>query len=171
MCLCLFVCLRACACVRCALVICLQIAEKLSERCFHYNTPDDEHRGTLALCLTLKKLVSFIQAFSSVPPRFKQQVQDCVLRALVRREFDLDRLRFDDDDDDDDDGLGSLDNDRPGGGGRGHNHHDSYGDGGHGGGGAGGGGAGGSAADVAAKRMACVKDYRKILTDIFKQVW
>ena len=71
------------------------IAPMLCERRFHYNSAEDERQGRHALCRTLRKFVSVIQSFSSVLPRFRQTVQDTALKALVRREFDLENLQFD----------------------------------------------------------------------------
>eukprot|EP00750_Incisomonas_marina_P028013 INCI6331.1.p1 GENE.INCI6331.1~~INCI6331.1.p1 ORF type:complete len:646 (-),score=60.01 INCI6331.1:328-2265(-) len=71
-----------------------RLAPKLSERRFHYNSPADERQGRYALCRTLRKLVGVLKVFHTVPPRYKQTVQDTMLKALVRGEFDLENLHF-----------------------------------------------------------------------------
>lgn len=71
-----------------------RLAPKISERRFHYNSPGDERQGRYALCRTLRKLIGVIKVFHTVPPRYKQTVQDTMLKALVRGEFDLENLHF-----------------------------------------------------------------------------
>jgi len=70
------------------------ISTALGERCFHYNSPHDERQGKIVLRRVLHRLVDLIRDFVKVHARNRLLVQETTLRALVRREFDLDCMQF-----------------------------------------------------------------------------